>query len=148
LNRRLLIAVCVAFTTTVAFAAPSGEAKAYPVSVKVPRQASTESFMSHQFKEIVTCTRACTVTSSVVIRASVAKRLGFENVAGKLVLIATNKGTLKPQTPTGLWFVLTRQARQHLGKAASTVAIFGSVRSVPKSRPTVNYSVGWSSKLT
>jgi hypothetical protein len=147
LNRRLLIAVCVAFTATVAFA-PSGEAKAYPVSVKVPRQATVESFMNHKFKEIVTCTRACTVTTSVLIRASVAKRLGFENVTGKLVLIATNKGALKAQTPTRLSFVLTRQAEQHLGKATSMVGIFGSVRSVPKSRPTANYSVGWSSELT
>jgi hypothetical protein len=147
LNRRLLIAVCVGFTATVAFA-PSGGAKAYPVSVKVPRQATVESFMNRQFKEIVTCTRACTVTSSVLIRATLAKRLGFANVRGKLVLIATNKATLKAATPTRLSFVLTRQAKQHLGKATSTVPIFGAVRSVPKSRPTANYSVGWSSELT
>jgi hypothetical protein len=148
LNKRRLIAVCAAFTAAVAVAAPSGGAKAYPVSVKVPRQSTVESFMNRQFKEIVTCTRACTVTSKVLITAPLAKRLGFPNVRGKLVLIATNKGTLKPQTPTGLSFVLTRQARQHLGKATSMVGIFGSVRSVPKTRPTVNYSVGWSSKLT
>jgi hypothetical protein len=67
---------------------------------------------------------------------------------GKLVLIATNKGTLKAETPTRLSFVLTPQAKQHLGKATATIPIFGSVRSVPKSRPTANYSVGWSSKLT
>jgi hypothetical protein len=148
LNRRHLIPVCAAFTAAVALAAPSGEAKPYPVSVKVPRQASVESFVNREFKEIVTCTRACTVTSSVLIRASLAKRLGFPNVKGKLVLIAANKGTLKAHTPTRLSFVLTRQAKQHLGTATATIPIFGSVRSVPKSRPTANYSVGWSSKLT
>jgi hypothetical protein len=112
------------------------------------RQSTVESFMNRQFKEIVTCTRACTVTSKVLIRAPLAMRLGFPNVRGKLVLIATNKGTLKAETPTRLSYVLTPEAKQHLGKATATIPIFGSVRSVPKSRPTANYSVGWSSKLT
>jgi hypothetical protein len=69
------------------------------------RQSTVESFMNRQFKEIVTCTRACTVTSKVLIRAPLAMRLGFPNVRGKLVLIATNKGTLKAETPTRLSFV-------------------------------------------
>jgi hypothetical protein len=148
LNKLLLIAACLALSATVALASPSAGAKTYFVTVKVPARATAENFVNGTFKVTVTCKEACKATTSALIRSSAAKRLGFKNVKGKLVLVATSKETLKAQTPTKMSLVLTSEAKKRLAKATSPVQVFGSVKGVPTSRPFVNYSVGWSATLT
>ncbi len=148
MNKGLLIAACLLLPATVALAAPSGGAKAFPVKAAVPPRVPVEAFLGRKFKETVTCRQACRVTTSVVIKARVARRLGFTHVRGKLVVIATNRRTLRARRPTKLSFALTAEARRRLPRAKSAVGIFGSVRAVPTRRPGTNYSVGWASKLT
>jgi hypothetical protein len=143
---RCLVALCLA--VAVAVGAPSGSAKPFPLKVSAPARATLKTFVNRTFRETVTCQTACKVKTSVVIKANVAKRLGFKHVRGKLVVIATNQGTLKARTPTKLSFVLTGEAKRHLPAAKSGVGIFGSVRSTPSNRSSANYSVGWASQLT
>jgi hypothetical protein len=117
-------------------------------SVTVPSTGSVRDFVKGRFKEEVTCRQACSVNTSVAIRKAVAERLGFANVSGKLVTIATNKRTLKAEAPASLSFVLTPQAKLHLAKATGSLQIFGAVNAVPKRNPNTNVSVGWASELT
>jgi len=144
--RRLAVALCL--SVALAVGAPSGAAKLFPLKASVPDRASVKSFVSRTFKETVTCQAACKVKTTVVIKASVAKRLGFKNVRGKLVAIATNTATLKARRSTRLSFVLTVEATRRLSSAKSGVGIFGSVKSTPSARPSANYSVGWAAHLT
>jgi hypothetical protein len=145
-NKRVLIGVCLALSGGAAIAAPSG-AGSFPLKASVPEHATAKSFVSRKFKETVTCSKACKVTSKVLIRAKAARQLGFRHVNGKYVVVATNKASLKAKTPTKIVLVPTRQARARLGRA-KTVAIFGSVRAVPNGSRHVSYSVGWAASLT
>ena len=147
MNKRLLIAMCLVLPATLALGPSSGAAKPFPVKVQVPAQATVKYFVSHRFKETVTCRAACRITTKVLIKAKAARQLGFKRVTGRFAVIATNKAALKARTPTKITFVLTAQARRHLGRARA-ITIYGSVRSVPNTRPLVNFSVGWASKLT
>ena len=142
------IAACLAAWAIVAVPTSAGGTQAYLVTVKVAPQSTVEAFMSRRFQETVTCREACKVSTRVLIKAGAARRLGFRNVTGKLVLIATNKAALRARTPTKLTFTLTREAQARLGKATATLDIYASVQAVPLSRPAVNFSVGWASKLT
>jgi hypothetical protein len=144
MKRILWIAACL-----VACAAPpsSSGAQAFLVNVKVPSQGTFASFTGGRFQETVTCREACRVSTRVLIRASAAKRFGFKNVTGKLVLVATNSARLKARTPTKLSLTPTREAKTRLGQGAGLLELFGSVQGVPNSRPTVNVSVGWASRL-
>lgn len=144
MKRILWIAACLA-----ACAAPpsSSGAQAFLVTVKVPSQSAVASFTGGGFQETVTCREACRVSTRVLIRAGAARRLGFPNVTGRLVLVATNSAKLKAKTPTRLSFTLTPQAKARLPKATGLIELFGSVQGFPNSRPTVNVSVGWASRL-
>ena len=146
--KKVLVSALLVLATAAASGSSSGAAKPILVTVSVPQHAAIADFVNGKFKETVRCREACTVKTNVLIKAAVAKRLGFTGVKGKLVLIATNKGALKGKTSTKMAFVLTRQARTRLGGAGATVQIYGSVQAFPKSRPTTNVSVGWSSSLT
>jgi len=140
----VLIAACLALSAAVAFAAPSGGAP-YFVAAKSPTRAKAKSFVNGTFTVTVTCQKACRATATALIRADAARRLGFSNVKGKLVLIGTGKATLRAGAPTKIALVATAQARQRL---RAPVQVFGSAKGVPTQKPTVNYSIGWSTTLT
>jgi hypothetical protein len=146
-KERVLMGVCVTVSASLTVGIPSGAAKAFPLRAKVPARATVKGFVSHRFRETVMCAQACKVKTSVLIKSKAARQLGFGHVTGKYVVIATNKAALKARTPTKITFVLTAQARRHL-RSARAITIYGSVRSVPNTRPLVNFSVGWASKLT
>lgn len=148
MNKVLSIAACLAACAAAAAPPSSSGAQAFLVNVKVPSQSTVASFTGGRFQETVTCREACRISTKVSIRASAARRLGFSNVTGRLVLVATNSARLKARTPTKLSLTLTREAKARLPKATGLVELFGSVQGVPNSRPTVNVSVGWSSRLT
>jgi len=146
--RVLVIGICLVVSAFTALASSaSTKQKSYFVTATVPSPATIESFVNGRFKETVTCRAACRVQTEVLIRASVARRLGFQNVKGKLFLIATSKARLEAKRPTKLRLVMTSEVKSRLRKAKSPVSLFASVQAFPTKRPGVNYSVAWTSLL-
>ena len=145
MTKLLSITACFAISATVALATPA--ANAFFVTVKAPPRATTNDFAKRTFALTVTCKEACKVFTKAFIRASAAKRLGFKNVKGKL-LIASGSAKFDGKTPAKVSLVLTREAKKRLPTAKRVLRVFGFVQAFPNVRPAVNYSVGWASLLT
>ena len=143
--RVLATGICLLASAAAAFAGTSRST--YFVTAKVPSPATFESFVNGTFRETVRCQSVCRVQTEVLIRAGAARKLGFNNVKGKLHLVATNNGTLRAKTPTKMRLFVTREAKRRLLRSKSPVALFASVQAFPTKRPGVNYSVAWTSLL-
>ena len=145
MKQRVALALSLALSVGIVAGAASGSTM-FPLKAKAPAQGSVNGLINRTFTETVTCLRACKVRTKVVIKAKVARQLGFSRVKGTYVIIATNKATLRARTPTKLSFVLTREAKSRLPRAKA-IAVFGGVQSFPIAGRGANYSVGWTSRL-
>jgi len=143
----VVLTLSLALSVSTVAGAASGALVTFPLRATAPTRGTVNGLMNRTFTETVTCLRACKVRTKVVIKAKVARQLGFTNVKGKYVAIATNRATLRARTPTKLPFLLTREARRRLPRA-NVVAIFGGVQGFPTGGRGVNYSVAWTSRLT
>ena len=92
----------------------------------------------------MTCNRACTATTSIVIRPSEARRLGFAKVVdGQWVEIGSASAVLKAKTPTKVTIRLTPGAKARLAKAGRKLDVLGRVTAISNQKPRTRGSAGW-----
>jgi len=114
------------------------------VVAKAPLGQTVQDLLKGKFVEKVTCSRACTMTTSVVIRPRMARRLGFTKVVdGQWVEIGSAKRVLSAKTPTKVTIRLNAQAKRRLVKANSGLQVLGRVNATSNRTPRTRGSAGW-----
>jgi len=114
------------------------------VTAKVPLNNSVSHLLRGSFKETVSCTRACSLRTSVRIRPQVARTLGFKGVrSGQLFQIATNSSRLRVRGAVRLGFVLTPQAKSLLPRVKSELQLIGTVNAVTTAKPAKRGTASW-----
>jgi hypothetical protein len=144
--RGLGIAVTVMLATLVAASPIGASTQARPplVVAKAPLGQTVLHLLDGKFVETVLCRRACTMTTSAVIRPRTARRLGFKGVvAGQWVEIGTAKAVLKAKTLTRVRIRLNAQARLRLPQVKTDLQVLGRVKATSTQRPLVSGSAGW-----
>ena len=137
---RLLL---IGFIAALVIAVPAA-ARVTLVTAKVPLNKSVSQLLRGSFKETVSCTRACSLRTSVRIRANVARSLGFQGVrSGKLFQIATNSSRLRVNGAVRLGFTLTPQAKALLPRAKSDLQLIGTVNAVTTAAPVKRGTASW-----
>jgi hypothetical protein len=114
------------------------------VVAKAPLGQTVQHLLDGKFVETVSCRRACTMTTSAVIRPRTARRLGFKGVvAGQWVEIGTAKAVLKAKRLTRVRIRLNAQARLRLPQVKTDLQVLGRVKATSTQSPLVSGSAGW-----
>jgi len=114
------------------------------VLAKAPLDQSVQDLLKGRFIEKLTCNRACTATTSIVIRPSQARRLGFTKVVdGQWVEIGSATSVLKANTPTKVTIRLRSGAKARLAKAGKKLEVLGRVTAISNQKPRTRGSAGW-----
>ena len=140
------IAVAVMVVTLVVAPFIDAATQAHPplVVAKAPLGQTVQRLLDGKFVEKVSCRRACTMTTSAVIRARTARRLGFKGVvAEQWVEIGTAKAVLKAKTLTRIRIRLNAQARLRLPQVKTDLQVLGRVKATSTQSPLVSGSAGW-----
>lgn len=139
---RLLGALVVVVAATTAAGASTA---ATPVVTATPPTGQTvQQLLRDRYVEVVTCRRACTITSTLRISPTVARRLGFVGVQpNRWHLIGRNDARLSAGKPTRLTFTLTAEAKQRLARLRARVQLVAEViatTSAPRVRAQANWT--------
>jgi hypothetical protein len=150
LSRRAIISppvgiVAMAVIVALAVAPPIRAASTLPLVVaKAPLGQTVQDLLEGRFVEKVSCRRACTMTTSLVISDRTARRLGFKGVvAGRWVQIGTAKARLEAKMLKKVAIRLNAQARLRLPMARADIRVLGRVEAMSTRSPRVSGSAGW-----
>ena len=125
-------------------APPAAEISTPFVVARAPLGKSVRDLLRGRVAEDVMCTRACAVSTSVVIRRSAARRLGITGVTGDWYEIGTASGRLSARVHRKLTLQLKPRAVEAIGKAgAAKLQILGRVEARATAAPAKRGSAAW-----
>jgi hypothetical protein len=127
-----LLAVAVLAVVT---AGPAAPATTRPlVGLKVPLDQNVRALVGGRFVEKVTCTQRCAGKTTLYIRATLAKRLGFKGVTGDRFAIASKSVTLPARTQVTIRVPLADASKKRMVKVDFGIQVITEV--VAQSRTT------------
>jgi hypothetical protein len=145
-RRSILFCGCLAVLAAATIFAVTATAATKPllVTAKVPLNQTVEDLLKNRFIQKATCRRTCDLATRVVIRPSVARRLGFKGVAGEdWVQIGTASRRLKASRPTTVTIHLTAEARRLLRRATKGLQVIGFVEAAAVGNAHIRGLAAW-----
>jgi hypothetical protein len=114
------------------------------ISASVANGQTIKELENSWFRQTVTCSQRCDVTTVISISLSDARKLGFKGTAASnRVMVASSWARLKANRPTQIPFVVSADGKTLLAKAQSGLAITGTLIGFVTDKTSERGSAGW-----
>jgi hypothetical protein len=129
-SRTLALIASIVLTVLVAGSGAPAGAQTQPrplINVQVPLDQTVRDLLRGSLVENVTCAQSCRTTTTIFIRAQLARSLGFKNVKGQQVAVGSRRMSLAARTRVKIRLPVSAAAETLLAGANPGTQLIGRV---------------------